>query len=959
MSVRLGCTGGLGRASVLLLCCSYLLHGMALGNTPPKESRVQLGQIVVQAPRPAVLGLAAPGPLKLLTATELRNRGVRTLGQALRLIPLFGSAAGLGTGTTNKFTNGGEQNADLFDLTKSRVLILVNGQRWIQGFEGDTDLSTFPVALIQRIEVYPARGAVAYGDGAIAGVVNIVTVGAFNGGVISAGTGASQGSGHWDGQRTWASLALGRRGSSGGITAVLSWARQSPVSAADRSLTNGALPGTGTTRESPVTPEGRYEFFPTGGPYTSSSLCPLQPNGSRLCDLTTSPGSLGGYRPVTAADVFNTYPYNNLIMPLQQWGLYVSGFQNLGDGIKADASIFVGRRSASQIGPPTGITLGTTGIPISVSANQPYNPFGTTLAATGPNPNLVALSRRLSELGPVVFDDTSDTYRGTFSLDGDIGHAPGSPWHWRFSYLWSSSQVDNTNRGRVNLNHLALALGDPSVCALVPGCTAVNLFGGAGSITPAMQAFIGLPEHNRIANRMQVWSAVLSQGHLVSLPAGPVALGFGYEHLVRDGVFVPDSAARQGIDSAAPLLHLPSYGGGYDGNALWTQGVVPLIGGEHALRLGAGLRVYRYSDVGNGHAGEMTLNFDATRDLSFQAGWTQGFRTPNLRELGQAIPGSAATVSDPCSNYTASGVSPSVASVCAASGVPATYVQTNPQAQVLKVGNSQLHAERSRNTWLSATWYPAAVSGLSLDIAYYRIAISNAINRPSPEQVLIDCYQRGNPLSCANISRAPDGELTVISTQTVNGQNVFTDWLSGGVHYSWSTQEGILTLRSNIAWPHRYVVSTTTAHGEEAQNQAGTELGSGEPSGIPRWTGTASLEWEYGAWTAGWQLRAIGPMTEQCTDQYDGTPLSYAALGLCSQPNAADPGLSRNHLGTTIYHDAYIGYQISRSLSVTAGIDNILNKVAPISVSQPLHYDPAIYPAPGRMFYASLRYSWG
>ena len=238
----------------------------------------QIGPVLIEARQPPVLGLQTHAPVKVLTATALHNLGVQNLGQALRLMPLFGSSNGLGTGKTSKFTNGGEQSADLFDLTNSRVVILVNGQRWIQGFQGDTDLSTFPVALIQKIEVYPARGSVAYGDGAIAGVVNVITVPSFNGVMTSAGTGMSHGNGHWDGQRTWASLALGRRDTSSGLMALLSWSDQSGVSSAARKLTGAPLAGTGTTRESPITPYGQFTFVPTGGPYANSNLCPLQSN---------------------------------------------------------------------------------------------------------------------------------------------------------------------------------------------------------------------------------------------------------------------------------------------------------------------------------------------------------------------------------------------------------------------------------------------------------------------------------------------------------------------------------------------------------------------------------------------------------------------------------------------------------------------------------------------------------
>ncbi len=936
--------------------CGCLIAGAALAGALQAGPSAQLGQVVVEASRPAALGLSMRAPIKVLTATALRNLGVDNLGQALQLVPIFGSANGLGTGQTNKFTNGGEQSADLFDLTNSRVVILVNGQRWIQGFQGDTDLSTFPVALIQRIEVYPARGGVRYGDAAIAGVVNIITVPSFNGVMASAGTGIAQGSGHWDGRHTWASLALGRRGKSSGLMALLSWSDQNSISAADRSLTAGPLPGTGTSRLSSITPYGQFEFIPTSGPYATSSLCPVQPNGARLCNLTAAPGVAGGFAPKTSSDAFNTFPYNDLIMPLQQWGLYVSGFHRLAHGMRAKASIFVGRRTAGQEGPPTALTLGTSGLPISVSASQPYNPFGVALDATGANANLLALSESMNALGPVAFHDTSDTYRASVSLDGGFDRSAASPWTWHLSYLWSSSQVDDENQGRVNLNSLALALGSPSVCASVPACTPINLFGGPGGITPAMGAFISLPEHNRIANSLETVSASVSQPDLFQLPAGPLALGAGYQYEARHGDFQPDPAAAQGIDSAVPLLSVPSYVGGYDGNAVWGETVIPLIAGPHALTLGGGVRLYNFSNTGSGHVGEATLSFDATRDLSLQAGWAQGFRTPDLRELGQAMPAAAANVTDPCSNYTATGVSPTVAATCAAAGVPASYLQSNSQTQNLKIGNPALQAETSENTWLSAKWNPRAVAGLSVNLAYYRIDIGNAINRLSAQQTLLDCYALGNAFDCSDIYRAPDGQLTVVSTQAFNGQSILTDWVTGGFAYDWSSSVGEFALRADVAWTHQYTVTTATAAGLSVTDLAGEELGSGSPSGIPRWTGTGSLNWQHGQWNAGWVVRAIGPMTESCTDRYAGTPLSYTALGLCSQPNLTNSRLSHNVLGTTFFHDLYFGYQLSHRLSMSAGVENLFNQNPPTSVLQPLHYDPSIYPAPGRTLYASLSY---
>src|SRR5215813_9308623 len=76
-------------------------------------------------------------------------------------------------------TNGSRDAVDLRGFgafAQSNVLILVNGRRFqdndLQGF----DFSAIPLNSIERIEITRGNsGAVLYGDGAIGGVINIVT----------------------------------------------------------------------------------------------------------------------------------------------------------------------------------------------------------------------------------------------------------------------------------------------------------------------------------------------------------------------------------------------------------------------------------------------------------------------------------------------------------------------------------------------------------------------------------------------------------------------------------------------------------------------------------------------------------------------------------------------------------------------------------------------------------------
>ncbi|MGH6665535.1 MAG: TonB-dependent receptor, partial [Pseudolabrys sp.] len=152
------------------------LLGAALALTLPvhaarAQNTVQLPPIDVGTSR---LGGAITGASRtVITAEDIERSPSQTLPDILsqaagvQVMHLFASPIG---------------TDDMVDLrgfgafAQSNVLILVNGRRFqdldSQGF----DFSTIPLNSIQRIEITRGNsGAVLYGDGAIGGVINIVT----------------------------------------------------------------------------------------------------------------------------------------------------------------------------------------------------------------------------------------------------------------------------------------------------------------------------------------------------------------------------------------------------------------------------------------------------------------------------------------------------------------------------------------------------------------------------------------------------------------------------------------------------------------------------------------------------------------------------------------------------------------------------------------------------------------
>lgn len=90
--------------------------------------------------------------------------------------------------------NGGiGQSSSLFirGTNSSHVLILVDGIRLNQaGVSGSSDLSQFPISLVQRLEYIRGPRSAVYGSDAIGGVINIITTRDKDGTTLSAGMGS-------------------------------------------------------------------------------------------------------------------------------------------------------------------------------------------------------------------------------------------------------------------------------------------------------------------------------------------------------------------------------------------------------------------------------------------------------------------------------------------------------------------------------------------------------------------------------------------------------------------------------------------------------------------------------------------------------------------------------------------------------------------------------------------------
>jgi iron complex outermembrane recepter protein len=112
-----------------------------------------------------------PASVTVLSVEDIRNSAARTLPE------LLAEQVGL---TLKDFygNNAAATSVDLrgFGATATQnTLILVDGRRVTDVDLSGVQWSAIPLASVERIEILRGTGAVLYGDGASAGVVNIVT----------------------------------------------------------------------------------------------------------------------------------------------------------------------------------------------------------------------------------------------------------------------------------------------------------------------------------------------------------------------------------------------------------------------------------------------------------------------------------------------------------------------------------------------------------------------------------------------------------------------------------------------------------------------------------------------------------------------------------------------------------------------------------------------------------------
>jgi iron complex outermembrane recepter protein len=925
-------------------------------------------------------------PVTTLSATDLQRPGLVGIGEVLQRLPASGSAL---NGTFNASGNqgnppdgggvgAGATEIDLRYLGSKRTLVLVDGVRWVNGSSASgvaasVDLNTIPLAMIERIEVLEDGASPIYGSDAISGVINIITKKNFNGASASAYFGGfTQG----DGITQKYDLTFGTGSGRLSIVAGGSFVDQQEVRSRDRPNARSPVPTLLECQSgcSGGIPQGWFMGTdPNTGEDFSLTLrdgAPTMPSRSDFRDFESP------------ADRFNFAPYNFVMIPSRRMSAFSSIIYRITDALNFNGkAVYTLRESVNQaapeplfIGPQAG--SGTRTDTLSVSADNPYNPFGFTFDAVN---SPYAILRRPLEAGPRRFEQTVNTFYVSGGFDGNFSLGERRNFIWNSTVVYGVNRAAQRRRNSFNSAKLGTALGpgymadDGSLRCGTPenpgpaDCVPFNLFGGQGpdgrgSITQDMLNYVTYTQHDVSEQRLFDWVTNVS-GPLFDLPGGPLAIGVGIEHRRLRGEFEPDAVVAAGDSADIPAKPTS---GKYHVNEAYAEVRAPLISnipGFSLLDLNAAGRVSDYSFLKPEFTGKFGGRYKPIDDLVLRASYGIGFRAPSIGELYGAASRFDATISDPCNNINAAEFDPARRERCIAQGVPAdgSYEMLNPQTSVATGGNAQLQPERSKSLSVSAAYAPSFLqdkrwSGrFDIEVAFYQILLDGAI-AARDAQLQLDRCTDGDAASCEGITRGAGGVISSFNNRLLNINRIE----ARGIDIKLNYQTSMLPIgRLRARWFTNYVIDfwekIPKTGGVERIELEGKVQGEPEKA-YPRLKSNLMLEWLFDELTFMLGTRYIQGVTEPCRG------LRNVGSPTCSD-FSADPmmdSLSTNRLGTKVYNDVRITWNpaFDDRLTVMLGVNNIFNVDPPICYSCALNgFNGATYDVPGVFGYISAGYT--
>jgi len=768
-----------------------------------EKKPVQLEEVIVTGSRIPQAAKEGAQDVKVYAKQQIEQSGQATVADFLNTLPDVSVAIA----ENGHQTFGGSSTVQLHGLPIGATLVLLNGRRvetsGSQARSDFFDLNNIPLAAVDRIEVLANGSSAVYGSDAIAGVVNILLKRTFNGLEASARYGAAADADEWN-----TSLALGKQWDRGALTIVASYQNRSQLLLSKRRLTQSndyrAYGGT----------DANINDCNPGNVFSLDGVTPLPGLGTATYaavprGFTGTPSIQEFSGTVGTLNECGVGFGNTLIPASRRTGVFAQGDYALTPSVELFSELLYSYVRQFQSGGYNPLDGAPGFQQFTVSAANPYNPFGTTVGISG-----------LFTSVPVweIFD--TDFFRPLVGARGTLF----SRWGWEIS-AWQSRDYTKNHEPALLPDNTAIqnALNSPDPA------TALNPFvAGPYGSPQLLQSFFSeaLTTFTGLGQALEGYV----RGPALRLPAGAIELLIGGEYDLNKVSF---DAVNDGFDP--PNTRSSHQRHSY---AVFGEARIPIIGNHGTREAGDTLaatvagRHDHFDDFGSKNTPQFGAEWRPLNTVLIRATYAEAFKAPALQALHS-----------PRLLLTGRGVDP-------LTGQTVLF-------PLLLGGNPQLQPETGASHTLGLVWSSEAIPDLQLSITQWKVRETNAIQRVPAAVILAN-----EDLFPGRVVRDSTGHITLVDDRTINFGNIDVAGLDYQLHYRVTTRFGIWTPSISASQTYRYSAALTPR--SPAVNAVSTAQDSG--NWAPRWKGTFALGWKLGAYAANFDGRYVGPYQD-----YDST----------------------------------------------------------------------------------------
>lgn len=949
-----------------------LLAGFGFAGTTlqvlAEDTGIIVEEIVVTGSRLSRTNASSPSPMTVLGRNEIQGVGITNIGVLLEQLPV---AIAFTNQSNNTFssTSGGLITTALRNLGSSRTLTLINGKRFVSGFNPGSgygvDLSVIPTIMVDRIEIITGGASAVYGSDAVAGVINIIMKEDFEGIKFDVRSGISD---EGDREQTDVDFALGANFDRGNAYISFGFSDEEGLHARDRKFSNRDLIEVDTTGDGVGDSQAFFgSSFPPGG---------------RCGPVECGDGSpwVDGHGDQANSSRFNRGSRRSLFNPVERKYSRSGVSYDFSDNLSLSVTVGYNQTLAGGDIEPVPLDLntdiwntdtvvgGTGGLDIASSPVLPAATATALLAAGFTNLNELGNSqtgRRLIEFGDRGFRADRDTLYADASLAWDVN----GDWSIEGYATWGRNRTNLVSNGNFNVERARRALDVEVVNGVVQcvdasarqsGCVPFTPW-GAGMINAAQVEYLSASTTFSADVQQTVFGVVASGDTGLELPGGLIGLVVGAEYREEKGFEAPSGLAQAGIISGNRIL---ATDGSFDVTEFFFEARFPII---DQLSIETAFRQGDYSTVGDLSTWKIGFEAPVLDWLKFRGTISESVRAPNITDLFSGAGETFSSVSDPCRGLFLTDTG-TIADNCRSIPEILARMQADPNGEFVLsqtelqatgglIGGNPNVSEEEADSWTIGVVVDVPfVEGLTFALDWYDIEIDDAIATTPRSTVVRRCFEATafDPNCNGQVLRS-NGALVQVDSSASNENLIETAGLDLDISYNTELSDVFGSLRGNLNVSLLYTYldefEVTGLEDRDVDVLLGEIL---YPEHRFNLTTTYTLD----DLTVTWRMRYWGDVKDS------NTPLLQNDNAAIVITNGSLTGFAfaENDVDSVFYHDLRTDYTVTDNVRLYLGINNLLDEQPPKPLltqfsnygSTGINTAPEAYDVIGRRYYAGI-----